>query len=193
MPPDTVPERWSEASRLTDVWLDPEADPREADSIAAVDERSTLLDYLRRYRLTLELKCAGLTPAQLATRSVPPSTMSLLGLVRHLAQVEQFWFRIVLAGQDVPRRYREHGRNADFDDAVGEPAVVAEAWQAWRAEVDFAQQFLESVSDLSQPGTMPDGSQVQTRDILVHLIEEYARHCGHADLLRERIDGRTGQ
>ena len=95
------------------MWVDPEDDPRSQDAVLG-DERATLLDYLRSYRLTLELKCSGLSAEQLATRSVPPSTMSLLGLVRHLAQVEQSWFRRVMAGEDVPFLYRrEDDRDAD--------------------------------------------------------------------------------
>jgi uncharacterized damage-inducible protein DinB len=121
---------------------------------------------------------------------VPPSTMSLLGLVRHLTEVERHWFRRVMAKQEAPRVYgSEADRDGDWNGAVPDPAVVAEAWRAWRAEVAFAEQFVADTPDLSTLGTQP----VQLRDILVHMIEEYARHCGHADLLRERLDGRVGQ
>ncbi len=171
------------------MWVDPGEDPRE-NGADIVGERATLLDYLRRYRMTLELKCADLDAEQLARRSVPPSNMSLLGLVRHLADVERHWFRMVLAGQDVARRYRtEADRDADFNGAVADPAVVGEAWRAWREEVAFAEKFVDDHPDLdaSYAGDAP------LRDILVHMIEEYARHCGHADLIRERVDGRVGQ
>jgi Protein of unknown function (DUF664). len=188
------PERWTPATVYPDMWVDPEDDPREAGAAPAVDERSTLLDYLRRYRLTLELKCADLDAEQLARRSVPPSTMSLLGLVRHMAHVERSWFRKVMAGQDVPYLYRTpEDRDADFNGAVAVPAVVEQAWQAWRDEVAFAEQYVDHTPDLSTTGAAKDGSEVQLRDVLVHMIEEYARHCGHADLLRECIDGRVGQ
>jgi hypothetical protein len=86
------------------MWVDPDDDPRETD-VESVDERSTLVEFLRRYRLTLEMKCAGLDPQQLARRSVQPSTMSLLGLIRHMAEVERSWFQRAMAGQDVPKLY----------------------------------------------------------------------------------------
>ena len=181
--------RWTRATIHPDMWVDPGDDPREA-GVETDDERTTVLDYLRRYRLTLELKCADLDAEQLARRSVPPSTMSLLGLVRHLAEVERHWFRREMAGQDAPRRYRsEQDRDGDWNGAVPDPAVVDEAWRAWRDEVAFAEQFVAGHADLGVRGV----SGVPLRDVLVHMIEEYARHCGHADLLRERIDGRVGQ
>jgi uncharacterized damage-inducible protein DinB len=171
------------------MWVDPDDDPREND-VETAGERATLLDYLRRYRLTLEMKCADLDAGQLARRSVPPSTMSLLGLVRHLAEVERNWFRRELAGRDAPRLYcSDQDRDGDWNGAVADPAVVADAWAAWRSEVAFAEQYMADTADLDTRGT----SGVPLRDVLVHMIEEYARHCGHADLLRERIDGRVGQ
>jgi uncharacterized damage-inducible protein DinB len=179
-----------------DMWVSPEEDPR--DQSAPEGEGATLVTYLRNQRLTLELKCAGLDAAQMACRSVPPSDLSLLGLVRHLASVEQFWFRRVLAGKEGPRLYRtESGGHEDFDDAVADPDCVAEAWAVWRAEVAFAEQFVEAATDLGATGTFDaapgqDGT-ISLREVMVHMIEEYARHLGHADLLRERIDGRVGQ
>jgi len=171
------------------MWVDPDDDPRES-GVAAVDERGVLLDYLRRYRLTLEMKCADLDAEQLARRSVPPSTMSLLGLLRHMAEVERSWFRVVTAGQYAPSLYSsDTDREGDWNGAVADPVVVDQAWRAWRAEVAFAEQFVADTADLGTLGT----TQAPLRDILVHMIEEYARHCGHADLLRERIDGRVGQ
>jgi uncharacterized damage-inducible protein DinB len=169
--------------------VDPDDDPRErVDS--GTDERAVLLDYLRRYRLTLEMKCAGLDAGQLARRSVPPSTMSLLGLVRHLAEVERGWFRRDLAGQQAPPLFRSRtDPDGDWTGAVPDPAVVDEAWRAWRDEVAFAEELAAGTADLGTAGR----SGRSLRDLLVHMIEEYARHCGHADLLRERIDGRVGQ
>lgn len=176
-----------------DMWVDPEEDPRETGQ-APVGERETLLDYLRCYRLTLEMKCDGLDAEQLARRSVPPSTLSLLGLVRHLAMVEHEWFRRVLEGRtELPRLYETaEDRDAEFTGAVADPAVVEEAWRTWRVEVAHAQEYVDSAESLDVAGTLR-GATITLREVLVHLIEEYARHCGHADLLRECIDGRTGQ
>ena len=177
------------------MWVDPDQDPRESDSNDGVtDERSTLVDYLRAYRLTLEMKCADLDAEQLARRSVPPSTMSLLGLIRHMAEVERFWFRTVMGAADAGRIYaRDTDDDADWNGAVADPEVVADAWRAWREEVAHADQVVSDTPDLATVGTMPRGGTPQLREVLVHMIEEYARHCGHADLLRERIDGRVGQ
>jgi hypothetical protein len=171
------------------MWVDPDDDPREGEP-AAADERATLLDYLRRYRLTLEMKCTDLDARQLACRSVHPSTMSLLGLVRHLTEVERHWFRREMAGLEAPNLYSSvRDRDGDWNGAVADPAVVDEAWRAWRNEVAFAERFVAERADMGALGA----TGTPLRDILVHMIEEYARHCGHADLLRERIDGRVGQ
>jgi hypothetical protein len=153
-------------------------------------ERATLVGYLRDQRLTLELKCSGLDAANLARRSVAPSNLSLLGLVRHLAEVERTWFRRRMAGLDAPRLFASDADpNSDFDGAVPDPEVVAEAWTTWRAEVAFAERYVAEAPDLDVVGR--EGHVL--REVLVHLIEEYARHNGHADFLRERIDGRVGQ
>src|SRR5215210_1343110 len=176
-----------------DMWVDPEEDPRETDE-EPVGERPTLVGFLRRYRLTLEMKCAGLNPEQLARRSVPPSTLSLLGLVRHMAEVEQFWFRRVMAAQEVSPRYTSpDDRDGDFDGARPDAEVVADAWAAWREEIAFAERLVEHTADLGTIAHDPRGGEVSLREVLVHMIEEYARHNGHADLLRECIDGRIGQ
>jgi Protein of unknown function (DUF664) len=174
-------------------------DPRE-NGPRLGDERATLAESLRRQRLTLEMKCAGLDAEEMARRSVPPSTMSLLGLVRHLAEVERATFRVLMAGQDAPRLFcSESDRDGDFDGAVADPGVVAQAWEAWRAEVEFATGFVARAADLDITGDDPlnqhgsGGGAMSLREALVGMIEEYARHMGHADLLRERIDGRLGQ
>ncbi len=182
----------SQAKVFPDMWVDPDDDPRETGD-HPVGERDTLLEYLRVYRLTLRMKCQGLTPEQLATRSVPPSTMSLLGLVRHVARVEQDWFRNRAAGAGVPRlHWSPEDRDLDFNGAVGTEAAVADAFAAWERELAFAEQFVADHGDLGEVYHY-DGGSISLREILVHLIEEYARHCGHADLLRECVDGRTGQ
>jgi uncharacterized damage-inducible protein DinB len=190
---EPVATRWTASTLYPDMWVDPEDDPRESHD-ALTDERSTLREYLRAYRVTLEMKCADLDADELARRSVPPSTMSLLGLIRHLADVERYWFRHVMAGLDSSRLYGSDGdREADWNGAVADPTVVAEAWAAWRGEVAFADRFVEQAGDLDVAGRQSDSRPIQLREVLVHMIEEYARHCGHADLLRERIDGRVGQ
>lgn len=171
------------------MFVHPDDDPR-ADGGFDNDERATLVGYLRDRRLTLELKCAGLDAEGMARRSVPPSDLSLLGLVRHLAEVERYWFRNVMVGQDAPPHYAVDGVNLEFDGAVADPGLVAEAWDTWRAEVAFAERFVADAPDL---GILGRREEIPLRHVLVHLIEEYARHAGHADLLRERIDGRVGQ
>jgi hypothetical protein len=174
-------------------------DPRE-DKPKMGDERTTLAEALRRQRLTLEMKCSGLDAEAMARRAVKPSTMSLLGVVRHLAEVERATFRVLMAGQDVPRLFCSPAdRDGDFDGAVPDPQIVAEAWSAWRAEVDFATEFVAEASSLDITGDDPlnqhgsGGGLMSLREVLVGMIEEYARHMGHVDLLRERIDGRLGQ
>jgi uncharacterized damage-inducible protein DinB len=175
------------------MWVDPEDDPREANATSLGDERETYVEFLRCQRLTLELKCSGLTAAQMAMRSVEPSSMSLLGLVRHLAEVERSWFRRRLAGQDAERLWGPPGEDADWNGAVGDPALVDEAWAAWRKEVAFAERFVEENPDMGRVIDAARSGRMNTREVLVHMVEEYARHNGHADLLRERIDGATGQ
>jgi len=178
--------------KFPDMFVDPEDDPREGGTSLG-DEHATLVEFLRCQRLTLELKCSGLGAADLARRSVEPSTMSLLGLLRHMAEVERSWFRRVMAGQDAPRIFcSDTDRDADFDGAVPDPEVVAEAWKTWRAEVAFTDQFVAEAPDLDVTRTSNQGP-ISLREVLVHMVEEYARHNGHADLLRERIDGRVGQ
>lgn len=185
-------ERWSVSAAYRDMWVDPGEDPRDT-GVELRDERSTLQDYLRAYRLTLEMKCEGLDPEQLATRSVPPSTMSLLGIVRHMARVESHWFRQVLAGETVTKLFwSEAEPDLDWDGAVADQAVVEEAWKIWRGEVAFGERFA-AAHDLDYLGRQRDGELIQLREVLLHMVEEYARHCGHADLLRERVDGRVGQ
>jgi uncharacterized damage-inducible protein DinB len=190
----TVPERWNAVGADSNVWMDMAADPRFTTGTELDGERATLLDYLRAYRLTMEMKCADLDAAQLARRSVPPSTMSLLGLVRHMTDVERNWFRRVMARADAaPLYWSNDTPDADWLGAVADPAVVDDAWRAWRDEVAFAEKLVADSPDLGIEGINRDGTSVALREVLVHMIEEHARHCGHADLLRERIDGRVGQ
>jgi uncharacterized damage-inducible protein DinB len=156
-------------------------------------ERGCLVGYLEHYRTTLELKCDGLTAAQLGTRSVPPSNISLLGLVRHMARVEQSWFRRVIDGApDLPKHFPGDDEDGGFSWAGdADDALVAEAWELWRLEVAHAREVL----DRTELDAVVDvhGNPTEVRDIVVHMVEEYARHLGHADLVRECLDGRTGQ
>jgi len=186
-------------TRRADMFIDLDDDPRENGPTLG-DERTTLVEALRRQRLTLEMKCSGLDAEAMARRAVEPSTMSLLGLVRHLAEMERATFRQMMAAQDVPRLFcSPTDRDGDFDGAVPDPGVVAGAWETWRAEVEFATRFVAEAPSLDVTGDDPlnqhgsGGGQMSLREALVGMIEEYARHLGHADLLRERIDGRIGQ
>jgi uncharacterized damage-inducible protein DinB len=175
------------------MWAKPGDDSRVAGN--PVGELATIREYLSNYRLTLGMKCEDLSPEQLATRSVPPSTMSLLGLVRHMARVEHNWFERSLQGhRDVPRLFWSADDNdLDFNGAIADPAVAEEAFAVWKAQIAAADEWLDGPIDLGATVLTPQGEPASIRDILIHMVEEYARHCGHADLLRECIDGRTGQ
>lgn len=176
---------------FTEIGSDPRPDPP-----VRGDERATLVGFLSWQRATLELKCADLDAADLARRAVEPSTMSLLGLVRHMADVERGWFRRRMAGQHAPPHFRtEADPDGDFDGAVPDPAVVEQAWSVWRAEIAFADRLVAEAPDLDLTTKVagPRRGPMSLRWVLTHMVEEYARHNGHADLLRERIDGRLGQ
>ncbi|MFI2238341.1 DinB family protein [Streptomyces chrestomyceticus] len=182
------PARWSRATTFPDMWVDPDDDPRDTEDAAPEGELATLLDFLTNYRITLRMKCEGLDAEQLARRSVPPSTMSLLGLVRHLAEVERDWRNWISDGDPLPKLYG--ARDADFDKAVAEQAQVDAACRDLEREQAATDAALAGHPDL---GERLGKDRISVRELLVHRIEEYARHCGHADLLRERIDGRVGQ
>jgi uncharacterized damage-inducible protein DinB len=183
-----LPERWSRATVFPDMWVDPEEDPRNRDGVSPDGELPTLQHYLRDYRQTLQMKCQGLDPEQLARRSVPPSTMSFLGLLRHLAEVERDWRNWILPGDPEPKL---HGTgDADFEGAAAEQALVDDAFADLAREQAVTDAVLAEHPDLGER-VGKDG--IAVRELWVHRIEEYARHCGHADLLRECIDGRIGQ
>jgi hypothetical protein len=183
-----VPERWSQASVYPDMWVDPDEDPRGSDRVSPDGELPTLQDYLRNYRLTLQMKCEGLDPEQLARRSVSPSTMSLLGLLRHLAEGERAWRNWILPAEPAPKLYG--ARDADFEGAIAEQALVEGAFADLAREQAATDAVLAGYPDL---GARVGQDGIAVRELWVHRIEEYARHCGHADLLRECIDGRVGQ
>ena len=158
------------------------------------DERTMLEGWLDYHRQTLLLKCAGLTAEQLKTPSVEPSGLTLLGLVRHMTEVERWWFRIRAAGQDIGGRYgTEDDPDADFNGVADADAEADFA--TFTAEVAAARKAAAGLS-LDQTFTLrrSDGraDEINVRWVYVHMIEEYARHNGHADLIRERIDGVTG-
>jgi uncharacterized protein DUF664 len=166
------------------------ADTRDPPPLAG-DERMTLTAVLDWHRQTFELKCSGVPAERLSEKAIPPSGLSLHGLVRHLAQVERWWFRQQFAGEDVPHLYYSNDDpNQDFDSLDGDPA---EAFAVWHAECDHAREIVARTPSLDQTAIcQPDGQPISLRRILVDMITEYARHDGHADLLRERIDGATG-
>jgi uncharacterized damage-inducible protein DinB len=181
------PQRWSHAVVHPDMWLDPGEDPRN--SAASPDgELPTLQDYLTHFRLTVLMKCDGLDAEQLARRSVPPSTMSLLGLLRHLAEAERDWRRWITPGDPPPKLYG--AGDAAFDGAVADQATVDGAYADLAREQAATDAMLAEHPDL---GERLGEHAISVRELLVHRIEEYARHCGHADLLRECVDGRVGQ
>jgi uncharacterized damage-inducible protein DinB len=156
------------------------------------DERTLLDGWLDHHRQTLLLKCAGLTPEQLTARAVEPSSLSLLGLVRHMAEVERGWFRRGFAGEPLPLLYcdQETNPDGDFDDI--DPARARADFDAFTEEVELARAAAAGHS-LEETFLNPRRqAEVSLRWVYLHMIEEYARHNGHADLLRERIDGVTG-
>ncbi|MFI5497559.1 DinB family protein [Nocardia asteroides] len=171
------------------TWTAPEVQPER--TLVGADERPMLQSWLDFHRQSLLNKCGGLDAGQLATRSVPPSTLSLLGLVRHLTEVERGWFRVAAAGLDVAPAYGSEAEpDADFDDLDSVPAEAAFA--AFHTEVAACDAAVAGLP-LDHVFHVPWRSDGYTlRWVYVHMIEEYARHNGHADLLRERIDGVTG-
>ncbi|GEL24923.1 hypothetical protein PSU4_38770 [Pseudonocardia sulfidoxydans NBRC 16205] len=153
------------------------------------DERPILVGMLARQRSCLLDVCAGLTPAQLAERALPPSTLSLLGLVRHLAKVERIWLRQRVAGEDVAPLYGGPGSDSDFDDA--DPTAAERDVAVFVAELPLADAALARVPLDHEIDFR--GRAMSVRAVLLHMHTEYARHLGHADMLRERIDGVTGR
>lgn len=153
-------------------------------------ELASLTAYLDYYRETFELKCAGLDPARLNERSAPPSTMSLHGLARHLADVERWWFAINFAGLDLPLLFStDDDPDRDFDSLDADPLADLELW---RSECARSRQIVEAAEGLDDVGARERNGSYSLRWLMLRLITEYAQHCGHADLLRERIDGAVG-
>jgi Protein of unknown function (DUF664) len=176
---------------VTEMWTAPAVERTEPDLVA--DERSSLEQWLDYHRATLLMKCAGLTSPQLKQRALPPSRLSLLGLVRHMVEVERWWFRMHAAGEEIGFPYDPDGVGLDFEeiddaDAPGDLAAFGRECEAARTAV--AGRSLDD--QVPSRGDHPEYVR-DIRWIFVHMIEEYARHNGHADLLREAIDGATGE
>jgi uncharacterized damage-inducible protein DinB len=154
-------------------------------------ERETLRTFLDFHRATLAKKCDGLSDDELRRQSSPPSTLSLLGLVRHMAEVERTWFRIVMNGEDIPLVWSDE---MDYQVAFDASATTrAEAFAAWQTEVEHARRIEREATSLDVTGHQPKWKEdVSLRVVMLHMIHEYARHNGHADFLREAIDGTVG-
>jgi hypothetical protein len=164
--------------------------PRTAAIPRAADELTMLGAYLDHYRETFELKCAGVPADQMSARSSPPSTMSLHGLVRHLAGVERWWFAINFAGSDLPMLYySDDDPDQDFESLEGDPL---EALRVWREECERSRGIVDGASGLDRLGAVERNGTYTLRWLMLRMIAEYAQHCGHADLLREGIDGAVG-
>ena len=172
------------------TWTAPEITRPAVPRVA--DERTMLEAWLDFHRQTLLMKCAGLSAEQLKRRSAAPSTLTLHGLVRHMAKVERGWFRICFAGQDIGNLYSTDAwPNADFDDlASADPATD---FVTFAEEVRLARAVTVGRS-LDDTFVHPRRRiEINLRWVYIHMIEEYARHNGHADLIRECIDGVTGE
>ena len=154
-------------------------------------ERETLRAFLDYLRATLAMKCDGLSDDDLRRRSMPPSTLSLLGLVRHMAEVERTWFRRVINAEDVPLVWSDDG---DFQAAYdASSSTRSDAFAVWLAELEHSRRIEEEAESLDVTGYQASwGEHVSLRLVMVHVIYEYARHNGHADFLREGIDGTVG-
>ena len=154
-------------------------------------EREMLRAFLDFHRATLAMKCDGLADEDLRRQSMPPSTLSLLGLVRHMAEVERAWFRKVIGREDIPLVWSDQG---DYQVAYDASAATrSEAFGAWEAEVRHSRRIEEQAESLDVTGYQASwGEDVSLRLVMLHLMHEYARHNGQADLLREGIDGIVG-
>lgn len=154
-------------------------------------ERDMLRAFLDYHRATLAMKCDGLTDEQLRQQSMPPSTLSLLGLVRHMAEVERAWFRRVFEDNDAPMVWSDE---IDFQAAYdASESTRTEAFTAWEAEVANSRRIERAAESLDLAGRQPRwGEDVSLRMVMMHMLLEYGRHNGHADFLREGVDGTVG-
>jgi uncharacterized damage-inducible protein DinB len=154
-------------------------------------EREMLRAFLDYHRATLAMKCEGLTDGELRKQSMPPSALSLLGLVRHMAEVERAWFRRVFEDNDAPMVWSE---KIDFQAAYdASTSTRDEAFAAWETEVENSRRIEGEAESLDLAGYQPRwDEEVSLRMVMVHVLLEYGRHNGHADFLREGIDGTVG-
>ncbi|MEV0113072.1 DinB family protein [Streptomyces sp. NPDC050844] len=154
-------------------------------------ERETLRGFLDYQRATLAMKCEGLGDEELRQQSMPPSTLSLLGLVRHMTEVERAWFRRPFEDNDAPLVWSD---KIDFQAAYDASASTrAEAFAAWEAEVENSRRIERQADSLELAGYQPRwDEEVSLRMVMVHVLVEYGRHNGHADFLREGVDGTVG-
>ena len=155
------------------------------------DEREMTRAFLDYHRATLAMKCEGLSDDELRRAASPPSTLTLLGLVRHLAEVERTWFRRVINGEDIPMLWSSTGNFQDAYDPTG--CTADEAFAAWQNEVAHSRRIEAAAESWEITGYFAKWDEdVSLRMVMLHLIHEYARHNGHADFLREAIDGTVG-
>jgi uncharacterized damage-inducible protein DinB len=167
--------------------------PERVDPPYESDEKAMLLAFLDYHRATLTWKCENLTPEQLAARSMPPSTLSLLGIVRHLAEVERSWFDRIEGIERPGIYFTDAEPDLDIDGAVADPEVVRQAFADWHTEIDHSREVANRTPLDATFVHKRVASPISHRWVLLHMIEEYARHNGHADFLRESIDGATGE
>ena len=175
----------------TNPWTAPTPDPVDGPLVGAA--RGILVGYLGWYRYSLDNVCAGLDADQLAARPIPSTTLSLLGITRHLAKVERIWLRRRLAADGAPPLF-DPALGRDFDFEGGTPADAERAIEMLHAEQRAGDAAVAALPDdhrIVVGG--PDGEQMSVQAVYTHLIGEYARHTGHADLLREALDGVTGR
>lgn len=164
--------------------------PKRPEPALSGPEGAQLASWIDFYRATLLMKCAELSVEQLSLASVPPSTMTLLGILRHMTMVEQYWYQVIFAGLDVELFYKNGDPDGDFK-YLGDTALD-EVEERFRVTCGLSRDLIGG-HDLDEVApVLRHGNEVDLRWIQLHMIEEYARHCGHADLLRECIDATTG-
>ena len=183
----------SQAQTFPDMWVDPQDDPRDRDQIEVVDERTNLQEYLRVYRITLRMKTDGLTRSSWRPGRCRRRRCRCSGWSGHLAKVERDWFHLRAAGQDGPRIYWSEATRTRRS-AARSPTSRSSRRRSPTGSGDRLRRGVRAGAPRPREVyTLPGDDTISLRELLLHMVEEYARHCGHADLLRECVDGRTGQ